>query len=55
MTTTTVAASPEEHLENGHADATPVGDNLLLDFARGEAEAFGSVFEYSPRVNKRAP
>ena len=26
MTTTTVAASPDEHLENGHAGATPAGD-----------------------------
>src|SRR5690242_4304244 len=43
MPTTTVAASPEEHLENGYAAATPGGDNLLLDFARGEAEAFGEM------------
>jgi hypothetical protein len=40
---TTIAASPEEHLENGHAAGTPGGDNLLLDYARGEAEAFAAV------------
>jgi hypothetical protein len=40
---TTLAASPEEHLENGYAAATPGGDNLLLDFARGEADAFAAV------------
>jgi len=40
---TTLAASPEEHLENGYAAATPGGDNLLLDYARGEAAAFGDV------------
>jgi GNAT superfamily N-acetyltransferase len=45
MTTTTIAASPEEHLENGYGAATPTGDNLLLDFARGEAEAFGVIVD----------
>lgn len=45
MTTTTIAASPEERLENGFGATTPAGDNLLLDFARGEAEAFGVVVD----------
>jgi hypothetical protein len=40
---TTLAATPEEHLENGYAPATPGGDNLLLDFARGEAAAFAEL------------
>jgi hypothetical protein len=40
---TTLAAPTEEHLENGHDPATPGGDNLLLDFARGEAEAYGEI------------
>ena len=31
MTTTTIAASAEEHLEDGHGTTTPAGDNLLLD------------------------
>ena len=42
---TTIAASTEEHLETGHGSATPEGDNLLLDFARGEAAAFGDMIE----------
>jgi hypothetical protein len=33
----------EEVLETGYGDATPNGDNLLNDFARGEAEAFGAL------------
>jgi hypothetical protein len=40
---TDVAAGPDEHLENGYEPATPGGDNLLLDFARGEANAFGEI------------
>jgi hypothetical protein len=40
---TTLAASPREHLENGCSAATPAGDNLLLDFARGEAQAFAEI------------
>jgi hypothetical protein len=40
---TDVAASPDEYLENGYEAATPGGDNLLLDFARGEANAFGEL------------
>src|SRR3954452_24184386 len=40
---TTIAASPEEHLENGYAAATPAGDNLLLDYVRGEAAGFGDL------------
>jgi hypothetical protein len=43
MVMTDVAASPEEHLENGYDPATPDGDNLLLDFARSEANAFGEL------------
>jgi GNAT superfamily N-acetyltransferase len=33
----------EEILETGYGDSTPVGDNLLNDFARGEATAFGAL------------
>jgi GNAT superfamily N-acetyltransferase len=40
---TTLAATPEEHLENGFAPTTPPGDNLLLDYARAEARAFGEI------------
>ncbi len=40
---TTFAASTSEHLENGHTAATPAADNLVLDFARGEAEGFGEL------------
>jgi hypothetical protein len=40
---TDVAAAPDEYLENGYEPATPGGDNLLLDFARGEANAFGEL------------
>jgi GNAT superfamily N-acetyltransferase len=40
---TTLAASAEEHLEQGYAATTPAGDNLVLDFARSEAEAFGAL------------
>jgi len=40
---TTIAATPEEHLENGYAPATPAGDNLLLDYARAEARAFAEI------------
>ena len=40
---TTIAAPPEEHLENGYAPATPAGDNLLLDYARAEARAFAEI------------
>jgi GNAT superfamily N-acetyltransferase len=51
---TTLAASPEAHLENGYAPATPTGDNLLLDFARGEAAAFGEVIDVlGGRVEER--
>jgi hypothetical protein len=32
-----------ESLTTGYGDATPSGDNLLNDFARGEAEAFGAL------------
>jgi hypothetical protein len=40
---TDIAASSDEYLENGYETATPDGDNLLLDFARGEANAFGEL------------
>jgi hypothetical protein len=40
---TTVAAAPEAHLENGHSPTTPPGDNLLLDYARAEAQAFAEI------------
>jgi hypothetical protein len=33
----------EETLETGYGDATAAGDNLLNDFARGEAAAFGAL------------
>jgi hypothetical protein len=33
----------DEVLETGYGDATASGDNLLNDFARGEAKAFGSL------------
>lgn len=33
----------EETLETGYGDNTPEGDNLLNDFARGEATAFGAL------------
>jgi hypothetical protein len=42
---TTLAAGTEEHLENGHSPVTPTGDNLLLDYARGEAAAFGEIID----------
>ena len=38
---TNLGADPEEYLENGYAVQTPTGDNLVLDFARAEAEGFG--------------
>ena len=30
---TSIAAAPQEQLENGHTTSTPPGDNLVLDFA----------------------
>ena len=38
-----LAASPDTDLENGCRAATPDGDNLVLDFARAEAAAFGAL------------
>jgi GNAT superfamily N-acetyltransferase len=38
-------AADSEYLENGASDATPDGDNLLLDFARTEAAAFVAMVE----------
>ena len=38
-----LAASPEEDLEDGRRAATPDGDNLVLDYARAEAAAFGAM------------
>jgi hypothetical protein len=40
---TTIAASPAEHLEDGHSPGTPAGDNLQLDYARAEAAAFAAT------------
>lgn len=42
---TNLGAAPEEYLENGYAVQTPTGDNLVLDFARAEAEGFGVLIE----------
>jgi GNAT superfamily N-acetyltransferase len=33
----------DDTLETGYGDSTPAGDNLLNDFARGEATAFGAL------------
>ena len=38
-----LAASPEEELEDGCRAGTPDGDNLVLDYARAEAAAFGAL------------
>jgi GNAT superfamily N-acetyltransferase len=38
-----LAAADHEDLEDGHRPTTPFGDNLLLDFARGHADAFGAT------------
>jgi hypothetical protein len=43
MTTNTSIAATPEALENGAHASTPPGDNLLLDFARGEAAAYGAL------------
>jgi len=42
---TTIAAPTGTHLENGYSATTPTGDNLVLDFARAEAEGFGALVE----------
>lgn len=36
-----LAAGEHEDLEDGRRASTPDGDNLILDYARAEAEAFG--------------
>ena len=40
---TELAATPEEVLEDGCRGSTPTGDNLVLDYARAEADAFGAL------------
>jgi len=40
---TEIAAEPDEHLEDGHGASTPGNDNLLLDYARGQAAAFAAL------------
>lgn len=39
----TLAAEPDEVLEDGCRASTPDGDNLVLDYARAEAAAFGAL------------
>lgn len=38
-----LAAGAGEELETGFGRATPAGDNLLLDYARAEADAFAAI------------
>lgn len=38
-----LAADDGEILENGHLGSTADGDNLLLDYARGDAECFAAI------------
>jgi GNAT superfamily N-acetyltransferase len=40
---TELAAEPDEALEDGCRAGTPDGDNLVLDYARAEARAFGAM------------
>lgn len=40
---TELAAGDHEDLENGRRATTPDGDNLVLDYARAEAAAFGAM------------
>jgi GNAT superfamily N-acetyltransferase len=42
---TELAAGEHDELEDGTASTTPEGDNLVLDFARAEAAAFGALVE----------
>lgn len=42
-TVTSLAADANEKLENGHHPDTPTGDNLLLEFVRGEAASYGAI------------
>lgn len=44
-TVTELAAGTDESLEDGCRATTPDGDNLVLDFARAEAGAFGAMAE----------
>ena len=37
------SADEGEVLDNGCRDSTPAGDNALLDYARGEADAFAAI------------
>ena len=38
-----LAAAPDEDLEDGCRPTTPDGDNLVLDYARAEAAAYGAM------------
>jgi GNAT superfamily N-acetyltransferase len=40
---TSWAADEGDVLDNGRRDSTPAGDNALLDYARGEADAFAAI------------
>ena len=40
---TDLAAGDHDDLEDGRRAATPDGDNLVLDYARAEADAFGAM------------
>ncbi len=40
---TSLAADGDEYLENGTGVRTPSGDNLVLDYARLEADAYASI------------
>lgn len=40
---TSLAADAGDELEDGTSSTTPEGDNLVLDFARAEAAAFGAL------------
>ncbi len=42
---TSLAADGDEYLEDGTRVRTPSGDNLVLDYARLEADAFASIVE----------
>jgi hypothetical protein len=43
MATVDAPAPDEGELENGARGATPIGDNLLLDYARAEAAGYGAI------------
>jgi len=40
---TSLAADDGDVLENGYRESTPAGDNLLLDYARGDAACFAAI------------